>query len=63
MKRARLAVGYGKDDYWLASDLPAGMQWGVNAWVRRSHSFFTLVTLLEDLDFSFKLLRVASGAA
>jgi len=25
MKRARLAVGYAKDDYWLASDMPAGM--------------------------------------
>jgi len=23
MKRTRLAVGYAKDDYWLASDLPA----------------------------------------
>jgi len=25
MKRARLAVIYAKDDYWLASDLPAGV--------------------------------------
>jgi len=25
MKRARLAVGYAKDDYWLASDMPAGV--------------------------------------
>jgi len=25
MKRAKLAAGYGKDDYWLASDLPAGV--------------------------------------
>jgi len=25
MKRGRLAVGYAKDDYWLASDLPAGV--------------------------------------
>ena len=25
MKRARLAVGNAKDDYWLASDLPAGV--------------------------------------
>jgi len=25
MKRARLAVGYAKDDYWLATVLPAGM--------------------------------------
>jgi len=25
MKRARLAVGYAKDNYWLASDLPAGV--------------------------------------
>jgi len=24
MKRSRLAVRYAKDDYWLASDLPAG---------------------------------------
>jgi len=25
MKRAWLAVGYAKDDYWLASDLPEGV--------------------------------------
>jgi len=25
MKRARLAVGYAKDGYWLASDMPAGV--------------------------------------
>jgi len=25
MKRARLAAGYAKDNYWLASDLPAGV--------------------------------------
>jgi len=25
MKRARLAAGYAKDDYWLSSDLPAGV--------------------------------------
>ena len=25
MKRASLAVGYAKDDYWLASNLPAGV--------------------------------------
>jgi len=25
MKRAKLAVHYAKDDYWLASDLPAGV--------------------------------------
>jgi len=24
-KRAYLAAGYGKDNFWLASDLPAGM--------------------------------------
>jgi len=39
MKRARLAAGYAKDDYWLASDLPAGVWRGGNAWERRSHSF------------------------
>jgi len=25
MKRVRLAVGYAKGDYWLTSDLPAGV--------------------------------------
>jgi len=25
MKRARLAVGYTKDDHWFAPDLPAGV--------------------------------------
>jgi len=25
MKRAKLAVHYAKDDYWLESDLPAGV--------------------------------------
>jgi len=25
MKCARLAVGYAKDDWWLASDMPAGV--------------------------------------
>jgi len=39
MKRAGLAVGYAKDDYWLASDLPAGVWWNGNAWERRSHIF------------------------
>jgi len=36
MKRARLPVGYAKDDYWLASDLPAA---GVVVWKRRSQTF------------------------
>jgi len=31
-------------------------------WEWRSHPF-ALVTLLEDLDFSFQFLRVAPGAA
>jgi len=25
VKRVRLAVGYAKDDYWLESDMPAGV--------------------------------------
>jgi len=29
----------------------------------RVATFFALVTLLEDLDFSFQFLRVAPGAA
>ena len=29
----------------------------------RSHTFFALVTLLEDFDFSFQFLRVAPGGA
>jgi len=39
MKRARLAVGYAKDYYWLATVLPAGMWWVGNGWERRSHIF------------------------
>jgi len=39
MKRAGLAIDYAKDDYWLASDLPAGVWWSGNALERRSHSF------------------------
>jgi len=36
MKRTRLAVGYAKDDYGLATVLPAGMQWVGNGWEQRS---------------------------
>ena len=60
MKHVRLAVGY--VDYGLASDLPAVVQWGGNGIPTHTHHF-ALVTLLEDLDFSFQCLRVAPGAA
>ena len=49
-----------RGDYWLTSDLPAGVQWGGNG---VPTPFCTVVTLLEDLDFSFQFLRVAPGAA
>jgi len=39
IKHARLAVGYAKDDYWLASDLSAGVKWGGNACKRCPHTF------------------------
>jgi len=58
MKRVRLAVGYAKD-YELASDLPAGVQCVGTVLPR----LFALLTLLDDLDFSFQFLRVAPGAA
>jgi len=60
MKRVRLAVGYAKGDYWLALDLPAGVYSVVG--MAFPH-LFALVTLHEDLDFSFQFLRVALGAA
>jgi len=47
MKRARLDVDYAKNDYWLASDLPAGS--GVGTVFPH---LFAIVALLEDLDFS-----------
>jgi len=59
MKRARLAVGYARGDYRLTSDLPAGCSGVGKAFLH----LFALVTLLEDLDFSFQFLRVAPGAA
>jgi len=60
LKRVRLAVGYSNGDYWLASDLPAGVYSGVGT---AFPHFFALVTLLEELDFSFRFLRVAPEAA
>jgi len=60
MKRIRLAVGYTKGDYWLTSDLPAGVYSGVGT---AFPYIFALETLLEDLDFSFQFLRVAPGVA
>jgi len=64
MKRARLALGYAKDDYWLASDLPAGVLWGGTRGNDVRTAFCTNnVTWNEDLDFSFQFLRVAPGAA
>jgi len=60
MKCVRLTVGYANGDYWLASDLLAGVYSGVGT--AFSH-LFALVTLLENLDFSFQFLRVAPEAA
>jgi len=60
MKYARLAVGYTKDDYCLASDLLAGGSAGVRATFPH---LFALVTLVEDLHFSFQFLRKEPGEA
>jgi len=59
MKRVKLAASYAKGDYWLASDLPAGVYGVGKAFLH----LFALVTLLEDLDFSFQFLRVTPRAA
>jgi len=57
MKSARLAVGFTKADYRLASDLPAWCS-GLGRVVMALPHLSALVTLLEDLDFSFKCLRL-----
>jgi len=54
-----LAVGSPKGENWLSSDLPTGVYSGVGT---ASPYLFALVTLLQDLDFSFQFPRVAPGA-
>ena len=51
MKRVRLAVVYARGDCWLTSELPAGVQWSGNGVLT---PFWTIETLLEDLDFSIR---------
>ena len=43
---------------WLYGPVP-GVQWDGNVWERVPTPFCTIVTLLENLDFSFLFLRVA----
>jgi len=59
MKCVWLAVGYAKGDNWLSSDLPTGVYSGVGT---AFPHLFAIVTLLEDLDFSFQFPRAALGA-
>jgi len=53
MKHARLAVGYAKDNYWLASDLPATI-FGQNCSSARNQMRFLSTNILLSLIIFFQ---------
>jgi len=61
MKSARLAVGYAKDDYWLASDLPATI-YGQKFSSTRNH-YHSENVILQLCLLSFTTLYYVMGTA